>query len=178
MSGASVGVADALSLGLADCMVAPESLMDVRAGLAAAAGGDDPQQGIVRLMEEHSIVAGKEMFSALADILPSEPPQSAEEFVARVAANPVLAELSQLFKSRSPTALTAIFHAHIEARKLMETGAVLKMDLRLAEYLAGLPDFAEGVRAVLVDKDNRPNWQPRDFRSVDGAAILSAVEGA
>jgi enoyl-CoA hydratase len=44
--------------------------------------------------------------------------------------------------------------------------------------MAGLPDFAEGVRAVLVDKDNRPNWQPADLRSVDGAAILSVVEGA
>ena len=178
MSGASVGVADALSLGLADCMVAPESLMDLRAGLAAAVGADDPEQGIVRLMEEYSITAGREIFCGLADILPPESAVSAEAFVARVAANPMLTELTQLLASRSPTALTAIFHAHIAARKATETRAVLAMDLRLAEFMAGLPDFAEGVRAVLVDKDDRPNWQPRDLSSVDAAAILGAVEGA
>jgi enoyl-CoA hydratase len=33
------------------------------------------------------------------------------------------------------------------------------------------PDFAEGVRAMVVDKDRRPHWQPARIEDVDPAAI-------
>lgn len=33
------------------------------------------------------------------------------------------------------------------------------------------PDFVEGVRSVLVDKDGAPNWQPARIEDVDPAAI-------
>lgn len=33
------------------------------------------------------------------------------------------------------------------------------------------PDFAEGVRAMVVDKDRKPNWQPARIEEVDPAVI-------
>ncbi len=175
MSGASVGAADALALGLSDCAVLPERLADVRAGLVEAAGAPRPEQAIVLLMEAESIVAGTAEFTALADLLPAEAPGSASAFVETVNAVPQLAALATLLKGRSPTSLETIFRAHMAARLLPDTASVLALDVRVAHWLARQPDFAEGVRAVLVDKDQAPKWHPAGLEGVDGEHIAAVV---
>ncbi|GMA75436.1 hypothetical protein GCM10025880_18530 [Methylorubrum aminovorans] len=47
-------------------------------------------------------------------------------------------------------------------------------EYRLAERVMRGHDFYEGVRAVIIDKDNRPAWQPATLDAVDGAAIETA----
>lgn len=176
MSGASVGAADALALGLADAAVAPERAEAVRVALAGAAEARDPQLAIVGLLQADSIVVGEAEFCLLADLLPTEQPKTAEAFVEDVSEVRELAGMGRLIASRSPTALTAIFHAHLAARRAASLGDVLDMDLRLARVMCGLPDFAEGVRAVLVDKNQQPNWSPMTLAEVDSHAIRTAVE--
>jgi len=43
---------------------------------------------------------------------------------------------------------------------------VVTVEYRLSQHLTARPDFREGIRAVLVDKDNRPTWTPPTLAEV------------
>jgi enoyl-CoA hydratase len=58
----------------------------------------------------------------------------------------------------APSSLYAIHASHLAARNMVTVHEVLNLDLALARVMARWPDFAEGVRAVLVDKDRQPQW--------------------
>ena len=49
----------------------------------------------------------------------------------------------------------------------MDVQQTLDTDLRLARLMVRRPDFSEGVRAVLVDKDQSPKWSPATLADLD-----------
>ncbi len=61
----------------------------------------------------------------------------------------------------SPTSLTVTLGAIRRARELPDLRAVLAQEYALAAWFTHTqPDFVEGIRAQLVDKDRSPAWQP------------------
>ena len=53
--------------------------------------------------------------------------------------------------------------------------AALQSELALTRQVTRHPDFAEGVRAVVVDKDHRPAWTPARIEEVDPAVIQAIL---
>lgn len=66
---------------------------------------------------------------------------------------------------RSPTALTVTLKLlrHNEHRPLED---VFQAELSAARFILNHPDYVEGVRARLVDKDDNPRWQPDTIEAV------------
>jgi enoyl-CoA hydratase len=42
----------------------------------------------------------------------------------------------------------------------------MAMEMRIAARMVATHDFREGVRAVIVDKDNAPRWHPPKIEAV------------
>jgi len=174
LSAQAVGAADALALGLTDCAVAPDRLGEVRASIVAAASAGNVEQALVGLMEAESIQAGDRVLCDLADRLEDEfRLGTAAEIVAAIAESGEAPELAALMASRSPTSQEAILQSHLAARRAPDIQDILTIDTRLARLMAGLPDFAEGVRAVLVDKDHKPRWN----KEIPHREIAEAIAG-
>ncbi|MCF8612163.1 enoyl-CoA hydratase/isomerase family protein [Gordonia sp. HY285] len=83
-------------------------------------------------------------------------------------------EMLILLGSASPTSLfvTARLLELGEASSLAEC---LERELSTAEKITAHPDFAEGVRAVLVDKDRDPSFVPPTIEEVSAESIVALV---
>jgi enoyl-CoA hydratase/carnithine racemase len=66
---------------------------------------------------------------------------------------------------RSPTALvlTLKLLRHNEGRPLKE---VFAAELTAARWITRHPDYLEGIRARLIERDNNPRWQPEHIEEV------------
>jgi enoyl-CoA hydratase len=53
----------------------------------------------------------------------------------------------------------------------------LAAELALTRTVTAHPDFAEGVRAMVIDKDRKPRWTPARLEDVDPDAIARMFAG-
>ncbi len=81
-------------------------------------------------------------------------------------------ELATLRTKSPQTCKVALRQLH-DSAELPDFAANMAMEYRIASRVLTLPDFAEGVRAVIVDKDNAPKWNPATPEAVTDALIDS-----
>ena len=68
-------------------------------------------------------------------------------------------ELATL-RTKSPQTCKVALRELRESLALSDFADEMRMEYRIASRVLLRPDFAEGVRAVIVDKDNAPKWDP------------------
>jgi enoyl-CoA hydratase len=79
-------------------------------------------------------------------------------------------ELATL-RTKSPQTCKVALRQLAESLKLNDFADNMAMEYRIASRVLVRPDFAEGVRAVIVDKDNAPKWDPATAEGVTDALI-------
>jgi len=75
-------------------------------------------------------------------------------------------ETKDQFKSLSPTSVKITFEQMSRGKKLSSLKDCLQMEYRLACRCCEDSDFYEGIRALLIDKDKNPKWQPDAIEKV------------
>ncbi|HEY1797414.1 MAG TPA: enoyl-CoA hydratase/isomerase family protein [Stellaceae bacterium] len=155
LTGARLGAADALYCGLATHFVPFARLDDLLAALAA----------------------GEDFARFTAD--PGEPPLRARQteidrLFAADTVEAILAGLDQATQKSvlrgSPTSLK-IFLRQMDIGRDYDLEAALKLEFRIGQHVMAGHDFYEGVRALIIDRDQKPAWQPATLGEVDAAMV-------
>ena len=81
-------------------------------------------------------------------------------------------ELATL-RSKSPQTCKVALRQLSESEQLGSFADNMRMEYRIASRVLTRPDFAEGVRAVIVDKTNDPQWNPATPEDVSEELIDS-----
>jgi enoyl-CoA hydratase len=100
--------------------------------------------------------------------------ETVEEIVQRLRASPEAAAqaAADTLGAMSPTALKVTLEAIGRAAHLT-VDEVLDQDLRVGSRFLTHPDFSEGIRAMIIDKDRQPRWAPADLAEVSREDVLS-----
>jgi enoyl-CoA hydratase len=85
-------------------------------------------------------------------------------------------ETAALLATRSPTSLKLTFRAMREGLHL-DFDSCMRMEYRLTMRALEGHDLYEGVRAAVIDKDQRPHWQPPSLEGVSDAEIARYFAG-
>ena len=90
-------------------------------------------------------------------------------------ADPWLAAAGAAFAKGSPTSARLALEMQRRARHL-SLADVFRLEYRASVGCCLHPDFAEGVRALLVDKDRRPRWSPATLAEASDAWIAGHLD--
>lgn len=62
--------------------------------------------------------------------------------------------------TKSPQTIKVALRQLAKGARMTDFADNMRMEYRLACHVIRRPDFVEGVRAVIIDKDNAPRWDP------------------
>ena len=178
LTGARLDAADALLCGLADVHVRSDRLHEMQRGLAQCRTSEEvracldafaavPAPG--RLAEARDWIDrcyAADTVEAILAALEQAPEPEARAAAAEIVGN-------------APTSLKVTLRALRQACDL-DLGACLDREFHVSCSITRRPDFIEGVRAAVVDKDRAPRWQPAQLSEVgpqDVARHFGSIDG-
>lgn len=157
LTGARLDGAECAAIGLATHYLSADSLEDAKAQIIA-----DPASAAAILdalaapVPEARITGNRARIDALfaSDVF--------EDILAALSADGsdwAAKELATL-RTKSPQTCKVALRQLRESLSCADFAANMVMEYRIASRVLVRPDFTEGVRAVIVDKDNAPRWNP------------------
>lgn len=171
LTGTRIGHGDMISSGLMDSYIPHEDLPALETAIIAMSDQDDIDD-ILASFARHDATADRLMphLDWINDILSHDRLEDIRDLAA--ASDHVLATpLYQALTQRCPLSLKATHR--LLAGKNPSDGYIsaLLLDYCLAMRITAYPDFAEGVRAAVIDKDQNPIWSHQCLEQVTDTMI-------
>lgn len=178
LTGARIAADDCVAIGIATQKVAENALPDLLNELAKQAFKGDAKEAVSdilasfhlsplpsRLTEEQNDIAHYFSAANIEDLINNL--HQAEKALCK--------EAALMLTKKSPTSLKVTLHA-LQAGSKLDFDACMRQEFRLVSRFLQGHDFVEGIRAVIIDKDQTPHWQPANLASVNQTDVESYFE--
>ena len=182
LTGLTVNEADALYAGLFDYFVPVEMREDLYAKMLALPWSGEPStdrealtgllMSLHRRFKAGLPISNLQQYQDALRFIAGQPTVAAvrDALLAAAEEDPWFKAPAASLANGSPTAAHVTWEYLRRTRK-MSLAEVLALDLTLARQFQRHCDFPEGVRALLIDKDRKPQWSPARFDEVPGALV-------
>ncbi len=171
MTGARIKAADLEHLGIATDVVPATALTELKAAIIADPGG------IERILTELEADPGPPPIAPRRDPIDTLFDQPSVEAILEALqadGSDWAAAQAAIMAGKSPLSLKTAHRQIRSGAGFIDFAQSMTMEMRIAARLVAARDFTEGVRAVILDKDNAPHWSPATLEGVD-RAMLDAV---
>jgi enoyl-CoA hydratase len=177
LTGARLRGADCLALGIATHFVESGKVAELKDRIFAVhprEGGDERIKEALAALE--SVPGPAPIDAQRADIDRLFAGDSVEAIFAALGADPSDWAKAQLevLKTKSPQTLKVAFRELRQGARMASFAEEMAVEYRIGARVVQRHDFIEGVRAVIVDKDNAPRWDPATLEGVT-EAMLDAI---
>lgn len=166
LTGARLKAADAIFAGIADCYVPSAKLGELKDRLAGGApvrtalGEVAVEEGPAPLRDIQKDISAHFSKGSVAEILASLRADGSEWAV----------QTADTIEAKSPISTLVAFR-QIREGAALDFEDCMKLEFRLTNRFATGHDFFEGVRAVVIDKDQSPKWNPARLADIDAAEV-------
>ncbi|WGP14266.1 enoyl-CoA hydratase/isomerase family protein [Streptomyces sp. SH5] len=174
LTGRSVGAADAVLCGLADHHVPARLLPALTDALGESTGPAGPGTSVVDIVQGFATDPPAGELAAQRDWIDScYAADTVEDIIRNLRESGVPEALTAADEllTKSPLALKVTLAAVRRAARLDSLEGVLDQEFRVSSRAFEHPDFVEGVRARIIDKDNAPQWKPGSLAEVDDQEV-------
>jgi enoyl-CoA hydratase len=174
LTGARLGAADLRHCNLATHHLPSHRLAEVVPALAAATWSGDGHAVVSQTLYQLAQSAGLPPLAARQAVIDRcFGADSVEEILARLAVerSDWAQETATTLSRKSPTSLKVTLRQLRLGAGLADFAAAMAMEYRLSQRFVAGHDFYEGLRAVIIDKDQAPRWQPATLAEVDDATV-------
>lgn len=177
LTGASINATDALYLELATHFISSDSRGSLLRQLKSANWSDNTNSNnnvvdliLETLSENTQAIRPPAQVEAHRDVIKQVTsyhtlPEIVSAITALVTDDKWLNRGISALKKGCPTTARIVYHQITKGHSL-SLKDVFKSELAIAIQCTRHPDFAEGVRALLIEKDNAPQWQHNDVASI------------
>jgi enoyl-CoA hydratase/carnithine racemase len=179
ITGAQLKAADCLYAGIGDVYLTPEQWKTLDVQLDNIEWGDDKRWTLVRtikmigasslpdapMAKQHDAVNehfSKPTLQAVAESLKNETHAEYKEWASNTLA---------AMQKRSPTMMAVTLEQIRKGRKLDDLADAFRLELAMLQPCFAHGDFSEGIRALIVDKDHAPKWNPPTIEEVKAESV-------